>query len=56
MGARLSEQDRERAIQCAWDDLADACCEHDCEHEARALAELRRLGQLPDQREPSCRR
>lgn len=35
----------------AWQHLADACTEHDCEHERRALAELVRLGELvPGQR------
>lgn len=37
----------------AWDELADACLEHDCEHERHAIAELARLGEIPQQREAS---
>lgn len=37
----------------AWQGLADSCCEHDGEHERRALAELRRLHELPKQRPAS---
>jgi hypothetical protein len=37
----------------AWQCLADACLEHDVEHEQRACAELVRLGQLiPVPRDP----
>lgn len=39
--------DTERAVADAWRCLADACTEHDCEHERRALEELIRLGELP---------
>lgn len=46
--------DAERAESDAWQELADACCEHDCDHERRALTELDRLHQLPGQREETA--
>lgn len=36
-------------VDVCWQHLADACLEHDVEHERRAWAELRRL--IPEQRE-----
>lgn len=43
--------DTEAAAAAAWQCLADACVEHDCEHERRAVVELVQLGELvPAQR------
>lgn len=42
--------DVERAIQQAWKDYADACCEHDLVHARHACAELAQL--IPEQRSP----
>lgn len=49
----MTAADTAAAAAAAWDDLADAVCEHDLAHERRAVAELIRLGQLvPAQRRP----
>lgn len=43
--------DEDRAVADAWQCLADACLEHDHDHERRAVDELCRLGEfLPAQR------
>lgn len=43
----------EIAERQAWHDLAEACLLHDAEHEACAIADLRRLHQIPEPRESS---
>jgi len=48
----VADTDSEVAEREAWQDLADSCVEHDAGHEARALAELVRLGLLPPLPEP----
>lgn len=45
--------DSERARRDAWQCLADACTEHDCDHERRALARLIALGEIPAPRTPT---
>lgn len=45
--------DLEHAKAAAWQCLADACTEHDCEHERRAVEQLVRLGEIPAPRPPS---
>jgi hypothetical protein len=50
----MTSPDLEQAVRAAWRELADAEVEHDQEHAARAVADLRRLEQLlPEPRKAS---